>query len=91
MSQNLGIDPLVDKMETFVKTDQIYIDGFAYKIPDKVLDKYGYKKFGTYHERDEWVKEYKDARRYTYRTKEQRETAKRIALKKKQFAGLRAL
>ena len=91
MSQNLGIEPLVNNMETFIKTDQIYIDGFAYKIPTKVLEKYAFKQIGNYVEAYDWVKEFKDKRAYTYRTKEQRQTAKRLALKKKQFAGLRTL
>lgn len=91
MSQNLGIEGLIDNMETFIKTDQIYLDGFAYKIPNKALEKYALKKTGSYYERDMWVNEFKESRQYKYRNKEQRETAKRIALKKKQFAGLRSL
>lgn len=92
MSQNLGIDSILSKMDVFVKTDQIYLDGFAYKIPNIVLEKYAFKMHnGNYYERDQWVEKFKESREYKYRNKEQRETAKRIALKKKQFAGLKAL
>jgi hypothetical protein len=92
MSLNLGIDPILNNMDVFIKTDEIYIDGFAYKIPNIILDKYALKiNDGIYHKRDQWVEEFKESREYKYRNKEQRETAKRLAIKKKQFAGLKAL
>jgi hypothetical protein len=91
MSQNLGIEGLINNMETFVKTDQVYLDGFAYKIPNIVLDKYAFKLTGSYYERDQWINEFKDKRQYKYRNAKERETAKRLAIKKKQFAGLREL
>ena len=91
MSQNLGIEPILNKMDVFVQTDEIYIDGFAYKIPNIILDKYAYRITGDYFERDEWVKEFKDKRQYKYRNSKQREDAKRIAEKKKMFTKLRYL
>lgn len=39
MSQNLGVDVLSEKLSTYYKTDEIYLNGFAYKIPMKLLKK----------------------------------------------------
>ncbi len=92
MSQNLGIDPILDRMDVFVQTDEIYIDGFAYKIPDIILDKYALKiNNGIYHKRDEWVENFKNTRQYKFRDSKQRADAKRLAEKKKMFTKLRYL
>ena len=92
MSQNLGIDPILDRMNVFAQTDEIYIDGFAYKIPDIILDKYALKiNNGIYHKRDEWVENYKNKRQYKFRDSKQRSDAKRLAEKKKMFTKLRYL
>lgn len=39
MSQGLGNDVIIDKFSTFIQTDEIYIDGRKYKIPESVLRK----------------------------------------------------
>lgn len=38
-SKGLGNDYLIEKLDTFLETDQVYIDGHSYKIPESVLKK----------------------------------------------------
>ena len=40
MSNDLGIKQALKKIETYMITDEIFIDGFSYKIPDILLKKY---------------------------------------------------
>jgi len=40
MSKNLGIDPILKNIETYLKTDKIYVNGFGHQIPDIILQKY---------------------------------------------------
>lgn len=37
MSQKIGTDVISSKMETYIKTDEIWIDGKSYRIPNSVL------------------------------------------------------
>ena len=36
-SKSLGMDYLVANLDTYLKTDEVWIDGKAYKIPESVL------------------------------------------------------
>ena len=38
-SKSLGMDYLVANLDTYLKTDEVWIDGKAYKIPESVLKK----------------------------------------------------
>jgi hypothetical protein len=40
MSKNMGLQAMLDKMGTFIKTNEIWIDGFSYQIPNYILTKY---------------------------------------------------
>lgn len=40
MSQNLGIESALEKIHTYMKTDEIYIDGFKYIIPRIIIERY---------------------------------------------------
>ncbi len=40
MSKNLGINSIMKKIDVYLLTKEIYIDGFAYSIPRIVLEKY---------------------------------------------------
>ncbi len=92
MSQNLGIEPILRKIETYLKTDQIYIDGFAYQIPDIILSKYAMRKYKNFHERDLFIEQYKtENRKYTFSNKETNQTKERLANKKRLFTKLRQL
>lgn len=91
MSHNLGIEPILKKIETYIKTDQIYMNGFSYKIPIIVLEKYFKEKVGL---RDylEEVQKYKEIHRnYTFRTEKQTKIAARLAKKKILHQKLREL
>lgn len=46
-SKGLGNDYLISKIDTYLETDQVYIDGHSYKIPESVLKKC----FVTYNEK----------------------------------------
>jgi hypothetical protein len=39
MSQSIGIDVLIKDLDKYMLTDEVYIDGKAYRIPDAVLKK----------------------------------------------------
>lgn len=93
MSQNLGIEPIMRKMETYLKTDQIYIDGFSYQIPEIILQKY------VMRNQDRWdedpqdiIATYKEEiRKNTFKGRTQNQIKERLAIKKKQFTKLREL
>jgi len=91
MSQNLGIEAIMQNIETYMKTDEIWVDGFSYKIPQKILEKYFNAKFETVGERLEAIKKYKEKRGFVYKTTEELKDRKRRAEKKKQFTKLREL
>lgn len=91
MSQNLGINGILKKIETYLQTDEIYVDGFSYKIPNLILEKYAELTFKSQIEGINFIQEYKESKKHTFRTQEQLETAKRIAEKKKMFTKLRYL
>lgn len=48
MSQRLGVEQIISNIETYLKTDQIYLEGFAHQIPKLVLDKIIYRNRETY-------------------------------------------
>lgn len=39
MSQGIGIDEIAKKIDVYLETDEIFIDGHSYKIPNAVLSK----------------------------------------------------
>lgn len=39
MSQGIGIEEIAKKIEVYLETDEIFIDGHSYKIPNAVLNK----------------------------------------------------
>lgn len=66
MSQGIGYDEICKKIDVYLETDEIYIDGHAYKIPNAVLSKlfidYEYnvvesEKFGLWYEEKRIVDE----------------------------------
>lgn len=40
MSQSLGVSQILKKIDTYLLTDEIYINNFSYRIPTKVLKKH---------------------------------------------------
>lgn len=91
MSQNLGIELMLKKMETYLKTDQIYMNGFAYKIPNIVLEKYYKKKYGLGYYMDH-VETYKtEMRNYHFPNQQIRETKRRLSEKRKLHQKLKEL
>ena len=100
MSQSLGIKPLLKKMDMYLQTDEIYIDGFKYIIPNLLLEKYAKSiipdpihlenGYGVYTS-DDWVKDFKQSRKYDYVSEEKLKQRKRLAEKRKQHSQLRAL
>lgn len=91
MSQNLGINPILKNMKTYLLTDEIYIDGFSYKIPDIILQKYSEITYKNQIEAIKFVEDYKESRNHNFRSPEELETAKRVAEKKRLFTKLRYL
>jgi hypothetical protein len=92
MSQNLGINPILRKIETYLKTDEIYIDGFSYRIPYIVLQKYAKNVLGYDEENvKHWVQAYVSNREKPQTTKQELETRKRLAKKKRLHAKLKEL
>lgn len=90
MSQNLGIDPILKKIETYLLTDQIYINGFSYKIPKIVLEKHFKKQHGVYYQ--DYVNNYhEEMSKYKIHTPEQNKTRARLAQKKILHTQLREL
>ena len=92
MSQNLGIDPILRKMDIYLKTDEIYLDGFAYPIPRIVLEKYAKKEYG-YDDINAklWAQTYISNRDFKKATAEELKTRERLAKKKVLHAKLRKL
>lgn len=83
MSQGIGKNQMMKNIDVFLKTDEIYLDGFANKIPNYILNKL---------EMDE---KYENkvittrAKRYVERDERQLILKKRKAEKKKRFTKLR--
>ena len=40
MSQSMGVQGMLNRIDTFLETDEVYLDGFGHKIPKIVLDKF---------------------------------------------------
>lgn len=93
MSQNLGIKGILKNMETYMLTDEIYIDGFSYQIPLIVLEKYAKHKFtlSEYYDRENFITDYINTRKFRYRNTEERSEAKRRAEKKRLLTKKRYL
>lgn len=92
MSNDLGIAEAQKKMETYLETDEIYINGFSYRIPDILLKKYAEQKFGYDKENAKlWKDAYKSNREYKRKTPEELKTKQRLAKKKILFTKLRDL
>nr|QJB19474.1 MAG: replication initiator protein [Microvirus sp.] len=64
-SKGLGNDYLMEKLDTFLETDQVYIDGHSYKIPESVLKKcfVSYDDKGRIISKDQKLVELKEARK----------------------------
>jgi hypothetical protein len=93
MSQNLGVKPILKNIETYLKTDQIYIEGFSYKIPQTILIKYVNtdSKFTTYGERYNFIQEFKEKRFNQYSTYPELKVRERLAKKRVLHSSLRTL
>lgn len=104
MSQGLGMKNILNNMKTYIKTDEIYIDGFGYKIPNIVLEKYAKKiipeciettdrnGFKILYDSYDWVRDWKDKNRVVKDVSpDELETRKRVAIKKKAHSKLREL
>ena len=87
MSKNLGIRAIMEKIDIYLKTKEIYIDGFAYQIPRICLEKYcddnGLDK-------KSFMEEYWEENKLP-KTASQLETKRRLSKKKKQFQQLREI
>lgn len=81
MSQGLGVKRILKKIDTYLLTDEIFLEGFAYKVPNIVLEKVK----GKYD-----IEEIK-RKRFKLVSKEELETRKRIQIKKKRFTKQKEL
>jgi len=90
MSQSLGVEAIMRNIETYLKTDEIYMDGFAYKIPNIILEKYA-KTLTDPIEREFFQQDYQTERNFRYNTKEQLKIRERLAQKKLLHAKIREL
>ena len=63
-SKSLGMDYLVANLDTYLKTDEVWIDGKAYKIPESVLKKcfINYDEFGRIKSKDQILIDLKEKR-----------------------------
>lgn len=100
MSHNLGVKSIMKKIDTYLQTDQIYIDGFSYKIPQSIINKYINQSYGpgtTYEERlhrEQIIDKLKSDRKYhkiVYKPGELQELKKRLNKKTKLHQKLREL
>jgi hypothetical protein len=93
MSKNMGIEQILEKMEIYMKTDEIYIDGFKYPIPQIVIDKYFFKILDglPIHEIRQAINDWKSKRQFTYQSEKELKNRKRLAEKKKFNSKLRKL
>lgn len=102
MSQNLGVKEILAHIDNYLETDQIYVDGYAYKIPQVILNKYITETFteGTGEATKETLKRYKivkkikQKRKYSkiiYNKKQINQTKERLAKKQKLHQALREL
>lgn len=92
MSNDLGIKQALKKMDTYMMTDEIYIDGFSYKIPDILLRKYA-KDILQYDDENAklFTKAYKNNREQKRTVIEELKTRERLAQKKILHSQLRQL
>ena len=92
MSNDLGITQALKKMSTYLETDEIYIDGFSYIIPDILLMKFAKNilKYDDQHAKL-FTKDYKSNREFRKRTVEELKQAERLAQKKLLHQSLRQL
>ena len=92
MSNDLGIAEGLKKMETYMLTDEIFIDGFSYRIPDIFLRKY--VETVLHYDDDNaklFIKAYKNNREQKRLDLAELETRARLAQKKKLHQKLREL
>lgn len=92
MSHNLGINQILKNMETYMITDEIYINGFSYQIPDILLKKYA-SDILKYDDDNAklYVKAYKNNREQKRTDIEELKTRARLAQKKILHSQLRQL
>lgn len=92
MSNDLGIKQALKKIETYMITDEIFIDGFSYKIPDILLKKYA-KDILQYDDDNVklYIKAYKNNREQKKTVIEELKTRERLAQKKILHSQLRQL
>jgi len=92
MSNDLGISAAMEKMEVYMQTDEIFINGYSYKIPDILLRKYAEKEYAYDSENiKKYVDAYKLSREFRIKTIDELKTRERLAQKKILHQQLRKL
>ena len=91
MSQNLGVNAILKKLATYLKTNEIFIDGYAYWIPDKVLRKYVNNMNITLGEKQDEYNRIRQYDKWKITTNKELRERERRAKKKKLYTKLREL
>lgn len=89
MSKNLGIDGIMKNIQTYLLTNEIYIDGFGYNIPRICLEKYCDDNGFADEEKKKFFNEIYDKTKI--RTATEFNIYRRLDKKKKLHQGLRKL
>jgi len=92
MSKNLGIKGIMRKIDTYLKTKEIYIDGFAYAIPRLALEKYCDDNGFAEEEKKKFIHDYWERKSIEQiRSSKELETLRRLDNKRKIQQSLREL
>lgn len=92
MSQSMGVKQMLDKIDTLLLTDEVYLDGFSHVIPQIVLNKWenGSQDYLERNER-EWINAEMKSKRFNYVTDKELALRKHHAEKKRKLERLRDL
>ena len=97
MSQGLGIEQIIKNVDTYLLTDEIYVEGFAHQIPKLVLDKIIYRNPEKYEGRVPsrnkvpWLRNIQEIHDYEYEKKSEYQQRQRLNEKKKLHTAMRSL
>lgn len=97
MSQRLGIEQIINNIDTYLLTDEIYLEGFAHQIPKLVLDKILYRDPEKYANRIPhrkkvpWLRDVKEINEYDYSQEQENKQKQRLAEKKKLHTKVKEL
>lgn len=97
MSQGLGIEQIIRNVDKYLLTDEIYLEGFAHRIPKLVLDKILYRDPEKYknkippRRKVPWLRNVKEIIEYEYNQSKENKQKQRLADKKKLYQKAKTL